>query len=184
MFPFTKTAPNAMKQQANQLYGRAVTQARDPRFYRDLGVQDTPDGRLALVSLHVYLLLSRLQDGEDHGQALSQELVDLFVDDLDQAMRELGIGDMGVGRRVKKAMAQFFDMAHRMNAALSSDEPGLGVQQELMAFVPGLTLSQPSAGQLGAYVRAAHRHLTSIPLDRFADVSMLFPTLDNPENEA
>lgn len=198
MFVFAKSAEKAIKQQANQLYGKAVASARDPRFYRDLGVEDTPDGRLALVSLHVYLLLSRLKGENTSGmvgcsragaseagsrvgpdetfKALSQHVMDIFVADLDQAMREIGIGDMGVGRRVKKAVTQFFDLSQRLNAAHTADAQENAVKQVLLKFVPGLTSHESSADRLVAYVKRAECCLQSLSNDALTEATSLFPT--------
>ena len=86
------------------LYGAAVAQARQPLFFAELGVPDTLDGRFELVALHTFLVLRRLKARGEAGNS-GQSLVDLFVEDMDASVRELGASDLGVGRRVK-AMAQ------------------------------------------------------------------------------
>ena len=89
------------------LYGAVVAQARQVVFYRDLGVPDTVDGRFELIVLHMVLLLRRLNREGDDGAALRQALFDVLLDDMDRSLREMGVGDLGVGRRVK-AMGKAF----------------------------------------------------------------------------
>jgi cytochrome b pre-mRNA-processing protein 3 len=97
---------DADRDAAHALYAGLVGQARHPDLYRRLDVPDTLDGRFDSVALHVFLVLNRLkrEDGAD-AAALAQHIVDIFVDDMDRSVRELGVGDMGVSRRVKQ-MAQ------------------------------------------------------------------------------
>lgn len=98
---------NPHEEPARSLYRAAVAQARRPEFYADFGVPDTFDGRFELVALHVFLVLHRFR--QDHPQAagLAQGVFDAMFLDMDQSLRELGAGDLGVGRRVKR-MAQGF----------------------------------------------------------------------------
>src|SRR5579872_2003929 len=93
------------KQFAATLQELLVARARAPVFYAVLGVPDTMDGRFDLVTLHAWLVLERLQAaGLD---AAAQALTDVLFIGFDEALREQGIGDMGLGRRMK-AMANAF----------------------------------------------------------------------------
>lgn len=92
---------------ARRLYAAAVGQARTPDFYERMGVADTPDGRFDMVVLHVVLLMRRLKRDLPQTADTAQALFDVMFADMDQNLREMGIGDMGVGKRVK-AMAQGF----------------------------------------------------------------------------
>lgn len=100
------------------LYGAAVAQARQPVFYRALGVPDTLDGRFELVALHVYLILRRLRAEGAAGQALAQALFDAMFADMDRSLREMGAGDMGVGPRVKKMAQAFYGRMAAYDTAL------------------------------------------------------------------
>lgn len=111
---------------ADALYRAAVAQARHVGFYTELGVPDTRDGRLELVQLHVILLLRRLQRGGAEGQALGQALFDAFFKDLDRSLREGGVGDLSVGKYVKKIGQQFYARATALEPALAhADAPAL-----------------------------------------------------------
>jgi cytochrome b pre-mRNA-processing protein 3 len=84
-----------------------VAQARDPYFYAALGVPDTLDGRFELLALHAFLVLNRLRRDHAETKPFAQALFDAMFADFDRALREMGVADLGVGRRVK-AMARGF----------------------------------------------------------------------------
>ena len=115
---------------ADALYALAVARARAPVFYRDLGVPDTLEGRFEMISLHVYMLLRRLKQGADGsregGGTIGQALFDLMFADMDRNLREMGAGDLGVGRRVK-AMAQAF------YGRIQAYDDGLAAGAEILA---------------------------------------------------
>lgn len=93
---------------AQALYAQVVEQARLPGFYRDLGVPDTLDGRFDMIVLHAFLVLHRLKaDGEAQGP-VGQALFDLMFADMDASLRELGVGDLSVGRKVKQMATGFY----------------------------------------------------------------------------
>ncbi|MBM3485512.1 MAG: hypothetical protein FJX67_02595 [Alphaproteobacteria bacterium] len=97
----------ALEAASERLYAAIVAQARQPGFYLAGGVPDTVDGRFDLIALHAFLVLRRLKDGRPAAAPLSQALFDLLFTDMDRSLREMGAGDLGVGRRVK-AMAKAF----------------------------------------------------------------------------
>lgn len=91
---------------SQSLYEAAVRQARDPAFYTRLGVADRIDARFELYTLHVLLLVMRLRDeegpGSDRGTEAGQDLFNTYVSALDHALRELGVGDVSVGKKMRK----------------------------------------------------------------------------------
>ncbi|MFA4892201.1 ubiquinol-cytochrome C chaperone family protein [Brevundimonas sp.] len=84
------------------LYELAVRQARDPGFYTTLGVADRIDARFELYTLHVLLLVMRMRDEGERGAQAGQALFDTYVSALDHALRELGVGDISVGKKMRK----------------------------------------------------------------------------------
>lgn len=88
-----------------ELYERIVAQARQPALFRDLGVPDTMEGRFELIVLHIVLVLERLKREGSEGQLLGQAVLERLIADMDDALRQIGIGDMGVPRRVQRAAA-------------------------------------------------------------------------------
>ncbi|MEO9169025.1 MAG: ubiquinol-cytochrome C chaperone family protein [Aestuariivirga sp.] len=90
--------------QAKTLYAAIVAAARQPQFYRDMQVPDTIDGRFDMLVLHLSLVVIRLHGERDK---LRQQLVNLFCVDMDDNIRELGAGDLGVSKKVRR-MAEAF----------------------------------------------------------------------------
>ena len=90
------------------LYSEAIRQARTPLFYEQCGVADTPDGRFDMIMVHVYLVLRRLKGGDERCKVLAQTLFDIMFDDMDQNLREMGAGDIGVAYRVKDMVKAFY----------------------------------------------------------------------------
>lgn len=84
------------------LYERAVDQARQPDFYTTLSVADRIDARFELYTLHALLLILRLRDDGEGGAEAAQSLFDTYVSALDHALRELGVGDTSVGKKMRK----------------------------------------------------------------------------------
>ena len=101
------------------LYRAIVAQARLPVFYQALGVPDTVDGRFDLLLLHVLLVMRCLPD------AARQSLFDLLFLDMDRNLREMGVGDMSVGKRIKPMLEAFYGRAKAYEAALADGEGAL-----------------------------------------------------------
>ena len=96
---------------ARRLYTAAVRQARTPALYAAGGVPDTLDGRFDLIVLHVVPLMRRLRGCGEAGRELNQALFDVMFDDMDQSLREMGVGDLRVGKRVKQMARAFYGRA-------------------------------------------------------------------------
>ncbi len=103
-----------------ELYCAAVAAARAPIFYADLGVPDTLDGRFDLVGLHVFLLIRRLGALPPPGADLAQAVFDAMFSDMDVNLREIGVGDMSVGKKVKMMWEAFHGRSAAYQAALAN----------------------------------------------------------------
>jgi cytochrome b pre-mRNA-processing protein 3 len=156
---FGKTQNDAA---AVALYRRIITQARQPDFYSRHAVPDSLDGRFDMIVLHSFLVMRRLRAiGTAAAQRLSQQLFDLQFADMDSSLREIGVGDLGVGKKVK-VMAQAF------LGRVEAYEVGLQASDDA-ALIEALTrnlygTSQPSPagpGRMAAYVRAADQFLAA-----------------------
>src|SRR6266849_414476 len=101
------------------IYGMIVTQAREPLFYRDLGVPDTVNGRFDLLVLHLWMVLHRLKSMEGAAD-LSQALFDHFCDDMDANLREMGVGDLTVPKRMRAFGEAFYGRAAAYDLALTA----------------------------------------------------------------
>jgi cytochrome b pre-mRNA-processing protein 3 len=109
-----------------RLYAAAVTAARAPHFYAALGVPDTLDGRFEMVGLHAFLLIDRLRREKPPGAELAQAVFDAMFSDMDVTLREMGVGDLSVGKRVREMWEAFHGRAAAYEAPLAeADEAGL-----------------------------------------------------------
>jgi cytochrome b pre-mRNA-processing protein 3 len=106
------------------LYAKAVAQARSPVFYAEREVPDTLDGRFDMLVLHVFLLLHRLGADGKPMKRISQALFDLMFADMDRTLRELGVSDMRIGKKVK-------EMARAFYGRVDAYEPALGDKAKL-----------------------------------------------------
>lgn len=143
-----------------ELYGAAVGAARSPALFSVLGVPDTLEGRFDLVSLHVGLLIRRLRtDGDARGAALAQAVFDAMFADMDVNLREMGVGDMSVGKRVRGMWEAFHGRALAYETALDSADP----QALAEALARNVWRAAPPpgdvAGRLAAIARAQAAHL-------------------------
>lgn len=93
---------------ADALYEKIVAAARQPCFYADWNVPDSPLGRFEMLSLHMFLFLHRMRGEEGTSRDVAQELTDTFFLDIDHSLRELGISDVGVPKRMKKLARMFY----------------------------------------------------------------------------
>lgn len=112
--------PSPLFKDARPLYAATVQAARDPRFYADWAVPDTLDGRFEMITLHLALVLKRLKQ-EEKAKQLAQELVDLFILDMDNSLREMGAGDMGVSTRIKTMAQGFYGRLQAYDTALDGE---------------------------------------------------------------
>jgi cytochrome b pre-mRNA-processing protein 3 len=106
------------------IYGMIVTQAREPFFYRDLGVPDTVNGRFDLLLMHLWLTLRRLKSAEG-GVGLSQALFDHFCNDMDGNLREMGVGDLTVPKRMQAFGEAFYGRTAAYDLALTAGHDAL-----------------------------------------------------------
>ncbi len=110
---------------ARRLYVSVVKQARQPEFYLYCGVPDTADGRFDMILLHAFLLLRRTKRDHDRTADLGQAFFDLMFADMDQNLREMGLGDLAVGKRVKGMAAAFYGRIQAYEDGLSGDDTTL-----------------------------------------------------------
>lgn len=112
------------RQVTDALYEAIVASARQKRFYAEWEVTDSPLGRFEMLSLHVFLFLERARTGSQALSDLAQDLTDEFFKDVDHSLRELGIGDLGVPKRMKKLAKMFYGRAEAYRKALAAGDRG------------------------------------------------------------
>lgn len=149
--------------EALDLYALAVEQARQPVFYTDLGVEDRIDARFELYTLHVLLLYVRLRHDGPRGAELAQAMFDHYVSALDNVLRELGVGDVSVGKKMRKlGEALYGRMASYEKALSEGDMEGLqaGIARNVFDSV------DPEAGKaLALYASDSHASLATQTID-------------------
>ena len=109
---------------ASRSYIATVEQARQPGFYRDWQVPDSAIGRFDVIALHAFLLLHRLRE-EPAAQKFAEAYCGAIFDDMDRNLREMGVGDLSVGKKVRKLAEGFFGRAGAYEAALGDGDDAL-----------------------------------------------------------
>ena len=146
------------------LFASASEQARDPAFYDRGGVPDTYEGRFELYTLHVVLLLRRLQGDRPQVAETRQALFDAFVRNLDDGLREMGVGDLSVGKKMRKLGSGVYGRLKSYDAALAAEQA-----DPLIALLTRTVFAgeaAPGAPALADYVRATDAALAAEPTDR------------------
>ncbi len=148
---------------AIDLYGAIVAQARASELFARLGVEDTPEGRTAVIIAVMSPVLERLAaDGAGAGR-LARYVTETFVTDVDDSLREMGVGDMGVPRKVKRAAQALGERALAYRAAMRSAEPQAALARELAASVPGLDSGSEGASALAQRMLSFKAALATVP---------------------
>jgi len=113
------------QRQTLALYGAIVAQARQPAFYSELGVPDTLEGRFEMLILHAFLYMHRLKDEDETTRAVAQKVFDAMFADMDRSLREIGIGDLSVPKKIKKMAEAFYGRAAAYDSALAEGREAL-----------------------------------------------------------
>jgi cytochrome b pre-mRNA-processing protein 3 len=148
-------------------YEAIVAAARQPVLYSHYGIPDTPLGRFESLSAHLVLYLRRTKDAATPLPALAQEIVDTFVVDMDHSLRELGIGDQGVPKRMKKLAKMFYGRAESYGAALSKGDTSELAKALKRNILPDAVEWSGAAG-LAQYLIEADSALKNNPVDALA----------------
>lgn len=103
------------------VYLRLVEQSRQPDFYQHCGVPDTLDGRFDMLVLHAFIVLDRLAGQGEREASFAQALFDHMLADMDVNLREMGVGDLSVGKKVKQMAQAFYGRAQAYRDGLAAD---------------------------------------------------------------
>jgi cytochrome b pre-mRNA-processing protein 3 len=152
---------------ARRLYIGLVAMARQPGFYANWGVPDTNDGRLEMIGLHAALVMRRLARAGEAGPALAQNLFDVMFADIDRTLRELGVGDLSVGKKVKGIAKSFLGRAAGLEAAL--EEHDRGALASVLArnlYLTGAAPTPERVDALAGHLMALDAALAAFPAAR------------------
>jgi cytochrome b pre-mRNA-processing protein 3 len=161
ILPAFRRNPNGATIRA--LYGAIVAQARSPAFYTAYGVPDTVEGRFELIVLHLVLLMRRLDGqaaaaGVGRGRGLGQGLFDVFCSDLDSNLREMGVGDFAVPKRMRRFGEAFYGRQRAYDAAAAVAD-ARELEKALARNIFGVADIDDRAARLARYVSAATKQL-------------------------
>jgi cytochrome b pre-mRNA-processing protein 3 len=155
------------------IYEAIVVQARLPAFYEGHGVPDTVDGRFEMIVLHLVLLLHRLKREGATGQALGQRVFDTFITDMDRSLREMGVGDLGIPKRMKAIGRSFYGRLDSYGRALANGDPPMlasAIQRNLFPEEAGAPRVD-----LAAYAFAAAERLSAQAIAELGSRAISFP---------
>ena len=148
----------SVREAALLAYRRVVEQARQPSFFTRFGVPDTVDGRFELICLHAFLYLHRLKSEQPQSAAVPQAFFDAMFIDMDRGLREMGTGDLSVGRHVKRMAQSFYGRIRAYQDGLERSDGALGAALARNVFGT-VGESAPTIEPLVDYVRRAARLL-------------------------
>ena len=148
-------------------YAEITGAARSPVFYETMGVPDTVMGRFEMISIHLILYLRRTGSAGEAARALAQDVVDAFFEDVNHSIRELGIGDMGVPKRMKKLARMFYGRVQSYSQAIDN-----GDREALMQALSRNI--HPEAGEGAPSVESLSRWMfdTAARLDNVAEAML------------
>ncbi|MEQ9245628.1 MAG: ubiquinol-cytochrome C chaperone family protein [Nitratireductor sp.] len=157
------------------LYERIVAASRQPVFYARWEVPDTPLGRFEMIALNMILFLRRVRDEESAVvREVAQEVTDVFFADVEHAIRELGIGDLGVPKRIKKLARMFYGRAAAYGEAIDAGDVealAAALRRNIRPDAEGWTGAEPIA----RYALAAAASLESQQTERLIAADIAFP---------
>lgn len=176
-----------LRRTSREVYGSIVTQARHETFYREWCVPDTMEGRLEMIILHTALVLDRLGREGEAALALGQAVTEAYIADIDDALRQIGTGDIGVPRRVKKAAAALRERRLAYGKALDSDNPD-DLANVVRTFVfgdeGGVPRQADAAAAFAAYIRDVSADLAAVSRQTLFSGAISFRAPDDRTNVA
>lgn len=156
--------PRPARAAGERLYAAAVDQARRPEFYTAMGVADAIDARFELYTLHVVLLLERLKGGGEQAAETAQALFDVYVKALDGALREMGVGDLTVPKKMRKLGESFYGRVKVYDEAFAAEDEA-ALETALARNVYGEAGGAERAEPLAAYVRRTRAALAEASVE-------------------
>ena len=157
--------PRPSRAVGQALYASLVERSRNPMLYAELGAPDTVEGRFEIYSLHLVLLLEPLRGRGDLAAEVSQSLFDTFVKNLDHALREMGVGDLSVGRKMRKLGEAIYGRGKSYDTAFAA-LPDIGPLKALLARTVYADADAEPAPRMAAYVLQQRAVLAAQPSER------------------
>jgi cytochrome b pre-mRNA-processing protein 3 len=168
--------PSANAAIVDRLYAGIIEAARNARIFTDFGAPDTPLGRFEVLSAHVAVVLYAVREAEPAVKAVVQELTEEFFKDVDHSLRELGIGDAGIPKRMKKMASMFYGRLDSYARALD-DQDQAALADALARNVAPASGLKDAAG-FAAYMQAASAKIVEQMPHGFLDGSLAWPKIN------
>ena len=160
----------------DRLHGEIMAGVRQASLYTDYGVADSFEGRFEILALLASAVIRRLQACAPPGPDLAQDLTDALFRHFDIALREMGVGDLSVPKRIKALAEAYLGRARIYGAALAEtgDAAIVAALARNVFGVPSAA-EAPQAARLARYLRAVEAMLSAVPLAHFEHGSLVFP---------
>lgn len=178
------------RQIVEKLYAELTAAGRAEVFFAECGVPDTVMGRFEMIAAHMIVFLRRAMRGGRETEELAQEVVDAFFQDLDHSLREIGIGDQGVPKRMKKLARMFYGRYEAYSPALDAGDREALAAALARNIAPGREeefLANGKALVLAGHLIAVERALAETPTGELGTGRLDLPTPasteDIPESE-
>lgn len=149
-------------------YEELTDAARQLTFYQDMNVPDTVLGRFEMLSIFMMVYLRATKDKGEAVEGLAQDIIDAFFEDIDHSIRELGIGDAGVPKRMKKLAGMFYGRADSYGKAIEKDDVNELNTALIRNMFPENIEEAPDMSELGRYLIATDKALVGYSLDEMA----------------
>jgi len=159
---------------AGRIYSKLMGQARQAGFYGDGKAPDNYDGRIDVLTLHIAAVLEALSHHGEQGERLSQAIFDVMRDDFEIAMREEGLSDTGIKRRIKPMMQLFYTRVKSYAGAFKSEDARAQLK---VAFETGLLVEAEGdfSKSLSAYAVEFSQSLQKLSLGQIALAEFVIP---------
>lgn len=174
--------PWRRKEKASEkLYGAIVAQARLPAFYQEFGVPDTLEGRYLVLSLNLFAVLHRLKDESAQAQVLSQELADRFKDDMETVLRELGVSDLRIPKKMRALAASSAALLQAYERAFAAGEDALAKSIADALPLDDGPAARAAGMRLAHYLRESVRSLEKEPYAALHASTLKLPDISGGE---
>jgi cytochrome b pre-mRNA-processing protein 3 len=158
--------PDVANPRSDSVYAGIVALARRPWLYSRAGVPDTVSGRFDMIVLHLALVVERLRDGGPAAQVFSQALLETMFADMDRNLREMGVGDLSIAKRMRTMASVYYGRAIAYREAFASTDPPATVARVLERnLFPAGTPSTADVALLARHALALKAALAAIPVE-------------------
>lgn len=151
-----------------RLYGAIVARSRDPAFYTDYNVPDSIEGRFEMILVHAFLLFHRLKSEDEDRRVLGQRVFDAFCTDMDANLREMGVGDLTVPKKMKKVAEAFYGRIGAYEPPVDAGDAGALADAVLRNVYASTEEAALHARALATYMMEAAGKLKDVPFATFA----------------